>query len=143
MYTDPIGGALNPFGAHKGYGLALLNEILPSAMTGTVGCRPETRFDPPKTINNMLSVIIDPSRLVSRKRFNEETDAAIANVKGSPAANPAKPVVVPGDPERMSWKKRETEGVPVDDETWREITASAVSVGMRADDLNDIAGIQA
>ena len=89
----------------------------------------------------MLSVIIDPNRLVSRKRFNEETDAAIANVKGSPAANPAKPVVVPGDPERMSWKKREAEGVPVDDETWREITESAVSVGMRADDLNDIAGI--
>ena len=143
MYTDPIGGALNPFGQHKGYGLALLNEILPSAMTGTVGCRPETRFDPPKTINNMLSIIIDPSRLVSRERFNEETDAAISNVKGSPAADPSKPVVVPGDPERISWRKRDSEGVPVDDETWREITASAVSVGMRAEDLDVIAGIKA
>jgi uncharacterized oxidoreductase len=50
---------------------------------------------------------------------------------------------VPGDPERISWKKRDSEGVPVDDETWREITESAVSVGMRAEDLDVIAGIKA
>lgn len=140
MYQDPIAGALNPFGEHKGYGLALLNEILPSAMTGTVGCRPETRFDPPKTINNMLSVIIDPMKLVSRARFNSEVDATIAHVKASPAADPEKPVLVPGDPERMTSAKRGAEGVPVDQETWREITESAIAVGMTADDLNRIAG---
>ncbi len=143
MYTEPKGGALMPFGEHKGYGLALLNEILPAAMTGTVGCRPETRFDPPKTINNMLSVIIDPLKLVSRARFNSEVDATLAHVKASPAADPAKPVLVPGDPERMSSAKRKAEGVPVDDETWREITEAAISVGMTAERLNSIAGLAA
>jgi len=143
MYSDPPQGALNPFGEHKGYGLALLNEILPAAMIGAVGCRPETRFDPPKTINNMLSVIIDPMKLVSKERFNSETDATIAYVKASPAADPEKPVLVPGDPERMSNARRRAEGVPVDDETWREITAAGESVGLAADDLNRIAGLAA
>lgn len=143
MYADPPAGALNPFGEHKGYGLALLNEILPSAMTGTVGCRPETRFDPPKTINNMLSVIIDPMKLVSRSRYDSEVDATLAHVKASPPADPEKPVLAPGDPERISTAKRAAEGVPVDDETWREITAAATSVGMTSEDLNRIAGIAA
>ncbi len=143
MYTHPRQGALMPFGEHKGYGLALLNEILPAAMIGAVGCRPETRFDPPKTINNMLSVIIDPLKLVSRERFNSEVDATIAHVKASPAADPAKPVLVPGDPERMTGAKRRAEGVPVDDETWREIIASAESVGLSAQRLNKIAGLAA
>lgn len=143
MYADPIQGALQPFGEHKGYGLALLNEILPAAMTGAVGCRPDTRFDPPKTINNMLSVIIDPLKLVSRARFNAEVDATIAHVKASPPADPAKPVLVPGEPERISGAKRKAEGVPVDDETWREITASAESVGLSSQDINRIAGLAA
>jgi uncharacterized oxidoreductase len=143
MYSEPLGGALMPFGDHKGYGLALLNEILPAAMTGAVGCRPDTRFDPPKTINNMLSVIIDPLKLVSKARFNSEVDATIAHVKASPAADPAKPVLVPGDPERMTSASRKAEGVPVDDVTWREITESAISVGMTAAALNEIAGLAA
>ena len=143
MYTNPKGGALNPFGEHKGYGLALLNEILPAAMLGAVGCRPETNFDPPKTINNMLSIIIDPMKLVSRDRFNSEVDATIKHVKASPAADPAKPVLVPGDPERMSKAKRAAEGVPVDDETWREIAEAGESVGLATADLNRIAGLAA
>ncbi len=143
LFTNPKTGALNPFGEHKGYGLALLNEILPAALTGAVGCRPETRFDPPKTINNMLSIIIDPMKLVSKAFFETETDATIAHVKASPAADPAKPVMVPGDPERKSDAKRRAEGVPVDDETWREITEAGVSVGLTVDRLNEIAGLAA
>lgn len=143
MYMEPKQGALQPFGEHKGYGLALLNEILPAAMNGAVGCRPETEFDPPKTINNMLSVIMDPMKLVSRERFNSEVDATIKHVKASPPGDPDKPVLVPGDPERMSAAARKADGVPVDDETWREIADAAVSVGMTVDALNDIAGVRA
>jgi uncharacterized oxidoreductase len=143
MYEEPIAGALQPFGAHKGYGLALMNEILASAMTGGLGCRPETKYDPPKIINNMLSIIIDPMKLVSRQFFNSEVDATIAHVKSSPAADPAKPVLVPGDPERTSRSTRISQGVPVDDETWREITAAGVSVGLTDPELNKIAGLAA
>jgi uncharacterized oxidoreductase len=49
------------------------------------------------------------------------------------ASSPAKadePVLVPGDPERLSRAKRMKEGVPVDPETWREILAAAESLGV-------------
>jgi uncharacterized oxidoreductase len=143
MFEEPLAGALQPFGDHKGYGLALMNEILASAMTGGLGCRPDTAYDPPKIINNMLSIIIDPLKLVSQAFYNSEVDATIAHVKASPAADPAKPVLVPGDPERASRSARTSQGVPVDEETWREIAEAGESVGLSTADLNKIAGLAA
>jgi uncharacterized oxidoreductase len=34
-------------------------------------------------------------------------------------------VLIPGDPERLSRAKRIAEGVPIDDDTWREIAEAA------------------
>ncbi len=87
----------------------------------------------------MLSIIIDPMRLVAREFFNSETDATIAHVKASPPANPAEPVLVPGDPERTTKAERSAEGVPVDEETWAEMVAAAESVGISRSQIEAIA----
>jgi uncharacterized oxidoreductase len=39
-------------------------------------------------------------------------------------------VLIPGDPERANRTKRLKEGVPIDDETWREIAAAARGVNV-------------
>jgi hydroxycarboxylate dehydrogenase B len=39
-------------------------------------------------------------------------------------------VLIPGDPERLSRAQRIKEGVPVDDETWRELTLAARGVNV-------------
>jgi uncharacterized oxidoreductase len=39
-------------------------------------------------------------------------------------------VLIPGDPERLSREKRIAEGVPIDDETWREIAEAARGVNV-------------
>jgi uncharacterized oxidoreductase len=39
-------------------------------------------------------------------------------------------VRLPGDPERESMARRLAEGIPIDDNTWREIREAAESVGM-------------
>ena len=64
-----------------------------------------------------------------------------AHVTASPAADPAKPVLVPGDPERQTMAERRADGVPVDDETWREILASGESVGIQPDTLRNLAAV--
>ena len=43
----------------------------------------------------------------------------------SPPARAAEPVLIPGDPERANRARRLKEGVPIDEETWREITLAA------------------
>jgi hypothetical protein len=39
-------------------------------------------------------------------------------------------VLIPGDPERISRAERIKNGVPVDEETWRELTIAARSVNV-------------
>jgi uncharacterized oxidoreductase len=39
-------------------------------------------------------------------------------------------VLIPGDPERLMRAKRIAEGVPIDDETWREIAEAARGVNV-------------
>jgi uncharacterized oxidoreductase len=143
--TDPQtlfeGGALTAFGQHKGYGLALVNELLAGVLSGGGTCRPERDHAQDTILNNMLSIIIDPKRLVSGEYYESETDATLAHVKASPPLDADKPVLVPGDPERATFEARHRDGVPVDEHTWREMLDAAVSVGIAREHIEAVAGL--
>jgi hydroxycarboxylate dehydrogenase B len=132
--TDPnglyAGGALLPFGGHKGSGLAIVADLLAGALTGAgTSQRRETEM-----VNTMCSIYIDPDRLPERAAFDAEVDAFLEWVKASPPADPNGEVLLPGDIERRTREERQSRGIPLDDTTIREITEAAVSVGMaRAD----------
>jgi uncharacterized oxidoreductase len=129
MYSEPR-GAILPFGLHKGYGLALLCELLAGALTGG-GTIPSVPFERERITNNMLSVLIDPARLPGAAGLEAEVAATIAHVKGSPPADPALPVLVAGEPE-LAWRARRlAEGIPVDPATWEQLEVAAASVGER------------
>ncbi len=53
-----------PFGEHKGFALALTREILGGAVAGGT-MRPESQSTG-TTTNGMLTIIIDPLRLIDR-----------------------------------------------------------------------------
>ncbi|MGI9332504.1 MAG: malate/lactate/ureidoglycolate dehydrogenase [Gammaproteobacteria bacterium] len=134
-------GALLPFGEHKGYGLALVNELLAGVLSGGGTRRPENDRLHDTILNNMLSVIIDPGRFVDSAYYEQETDAMIEYVKASPPSNAAEPVLVPGDPERAMMAERAANAVPVDDETWHEIERAGESVGLSQVKLRATAGL--
>lgn len=136
MYADPR-GALLAFGNHKGYGLALVCELLAGALINGGGHRPEN-FNGQVIINNMLSVIIDPSAIGDQRFFHDEVDAITAHVKASPPAPGVDGVMVPGDPERKARAARSAEGIPVDVESWRQVVAAGDKVGMSAADIEAI-----
>jgi uncharacterized oxidoreductase len=138
LFGEPR-GALLPAGEHKGYALALINELLAGVLSGGGTCRPETNRPNDSMLNNTLSIIIDPRRLVDSAFFESEIDATIAQVKASPPMNPDEPVLVPGDPERAMLAERKAEGIPIDDETWQEILAAAESVGLRRERIEEMA----
>jgi uncharacterized oxidoreductase len=81
----------------------------------------------------MMSVIIDP-RAFDAMSAQQEADAFLDWVKASPVANGVEQILVPGEPERRNRHERETNGVPVDAETWRQIREAACSLGMPADE---------
>ena len=122
-------GALLTFAEHKGYALAFICEILAGAVTGSGTMRPE-RQDAESVTNGMLLVVIDPARLAEPDWITDEIRAMTDYVTSSPPRNPAEPVLIPGDPERRMRARRLAEGVPVDDETWREFAAAARTVNV-------------
>ena len=122
-------GALLPLALHKGYGLIFAAELLAGVVGGGGTSNPATaHLDTIR--NNMLSVVIDPASLVEREWMERELDTIVDYVTSSPPANPGVPVLVAGDPERMTMQKRLEKGIPVDPVTWGSILEAGELVGL-------------
>ena len=128
MYRQPR-GALMTVGEHKGYALAFVCEMLAGALCGSGTMRPERQGAGTAT-NGMLTIVIDPSRIVDKAWLMDEIAAMTAYITASPPRRADEPVLIPGDPERANRARRLQEGVPIDEETWREIAAAARTVNV-------------
>ena len=136
----PPFGALLTFGAHKGYGMALMAELLGGALASGMTQR-DNDSSKRRILNGMFSVLIDPARLGDRGAFEQEALAFIAWVKASPPREGFDPVQVAGEPERAKRRLRSTEGVAVDNTTWQEILAAAAKLGIAPAQIAAAAGL--
>jgi uncharacterized oxidoreductase len=120
----PPWGALLTTGAHKGYGLSVVCELLGGALSGggTWHYQDHSRM---RVYNGMFTVLVDPARLGTRAAFERETRAYLDWLRQSPPAPGHDKVRIAGEPERETRAKRLAEGIPVDDTTWEEILAAA------------------
>ena len=66
--VNPPFGALLAFGEHKGYGLALLCELLGGALAAGMTHHSED-VTQRRILNGMLTVLIDPTALAHRSTF--------------------------------------------------------------------------
>ena len=138
----PPSGALLTFGEHKGYGLALVCELLGGALAGGLTQRDSDPGNPQRRVlNGMFSVIVDPTAVGSRSAFEAEALAFLQWVQASPAREGFGPVQVAGDAERASRAARTANGVPVDATTWQEILDAGVKLGVAPAALNAAAGV--
>ncbi|MFO1151250.1 MAG: malate/lactate/ureidoglycolate dehydrogenase [Alsobacter sp.] len=137
IFEEP-GGAIVPFGDHKGWGLALACELLAGALSaGGTMSGPRRR---PAIINNMLSVIIDPERLGTAPDFVREMESFIAWALMPPAGRQAT-VQLAGDPERATRAERLAKGIPIDPTTWEQILQAGEAVGLSRAELAAAAGL--
>ena len=131
-------GALLPFGAHKGSGLALMCEILAGALTGGGTNQPATPKDR-GIVNGMFAIVLDPARFGDAEGFRAETAAMVAHVTAT-APSGEHPVLVAGEPERITRAARLRGGIPVPEATWEELCAAAAEVGIGRAELASLAG---
>ena len=134
VFRDPMGAMLS-FGQHKGYGLALVCDLLAGGLPGGGTARPERNTG--DTIrNNMLTILIDPARFSSGVPFAEEFDSLIRYVKSGQPAEGFDRIRVPGDPERESMAARRRDGIPIDANTWAEMVKAGCENGMDQEDFD-------
>jgi ureidoglycolate dehydrogenase (NAD+) len=109
--TDPSGyplrGALLPMAGHKGYGLALLVEILSAGLTGA-GMRDEVKswvLEPSEPANQGHAFIaINVSQIMPIQEFKHRMDRLIREIKASPKARGSERIYLPGE---MEWERRD------------------------------------
>ncbi|NKB50156.1 MAG: malate/lactate/ureidoglycolate dehydrogenase [Alphaproteobacteria bacterium] len=139
MFREPK-GALLPFAEHKGYGLALMAELMSGALSGGGTIQPgNERLE--GIINTMTAIVLDPARLGDVGWINAEVDAMADFVKASPPVDPALPVLVPGEPERLSRAARNANGVPLDRESWEQLLGAGETLGLARSEALAIAGL--
>jgi uncharacterized oxidoreductase len=132
-------GALLPTGSYKGYGIALCCEILAGVLCG--GGTVENRDGKAGgVVNNMLTFLIDPKRLVEMDWMHRELEALIAHVKASPPQNAAERVRVAGDPERERKAQRTARGIPLSWSCWQALCDAAEKAGVPAKEIDRIPG---
>jgi hydroxycarboxylate dehydrogenase B len=128
IFEEPY-GAMLPFGQHKGYGLAMICELLAGGLPGGGAARPELLSG--DTIrNNMLTIVIDPKGFKPSHDFGSEIDQLVAYTRSAKPAEGFDKVRIAGDPERETMEVRRRDGIQVDDNTWAEMTRSGVKAGM-------------
>lgn len=119
MANDRI-GSLAAFGEHKGSGLGIFVELLAGAMASdhTVATLEHL---PRGVINNMFSIIIDPSAFDDVSSIETRTEQFYDYIKSRKPATGVDEVLMPGDAENHNRKTRTRDGIFVDDETISQI----------------------
>lgn len=137
MFEEPF-GSLGPFGAHKGYGLAVMCELLGGGLAGEWTAQPG-RPRENTIVNHMLMMVLDPAAFGGLDSFQQEVTAMVDYLHSTTPAAGVDQVRVPGDPERESVAARTAEGIPIDENSWNGILKAAEVAGVDAAVIAELA----
>jgi LDH2 family malate/lactate/ureidoglycolate dehydrogenase len=113
----PVGGS-RELGGHKGYGLAVMVQILAGTLAGAAYSPIHQRAHGPSEPYNLghFFLAINPAAFRSEGDFERDLDGMIDVLHASRPTDPSQPVLVAGDPEAESRRRRSKEGVPIPDD---------------------------
>jgi len=118
----PLGGS-RELGGHKGYGLAVMVHILGGTLAGAsfspLRNRTQRESDPHNIGHFFMA--IDPGAFRDEGEFESDLDDVIDVLHAARRADPAQPVLVAGDPERLTRAERLEQGVPVPDDLMTQL----------------------
>jgi uncharacterized oxidoreductase len=120
------GGALLPFGAHKGSGFSLLAQVIG---VGLIGTTPEV-LRPKRGGNGPFVLALDIARFRPIEEFVAAVEEQADRVNASAPAEGFDRVLMPGEPELEQRARRAAEGIPVPERTWEELAALAARLGV-------------
>ncbi len=130
MFEEPLGSML-PFGGHKGYGLALICELLGGALAGKwTASKKSHEKDGFNIVNHMLTLIINPSIFGEKETFEEEVQNMIDYLKSTKTKNHNREVLVAGEPELDELATRSKTGISIDENSWEAIIKAAKDSGL-------------
>jgi LDH2 family malate/lactate/ureidoglycolate dehydrogenase len=118
------GGMLLPFGGHKGYGLAMVVELLGRALS------PGESYNKDGRGGAAVIIAVDATTFHPFAAYAKGADETLGRVKAIPPAKGFDAVLLPGEPEQRSKADRLVNGIPIAEATWDAIVSAGRSVGV-------------
>jgi LDH2 family malate/lactate/ureidoglycolate dehydrogenase len=133
-------GMLMPLGGYKGYGLAMMVQILCGVLSGGAvsteigGIRMRGR-----TVRcNQMFLAIDIARFMPVEEFTARVEKLVAMMKSTPDAPGYDEVLVAGDPEWRTEAERRANGIPLAEGNWEALCKAAARVKVEAPALSRV-----
>jgi LDH2 family malate/lactate/ureidoglycolate dehydrogenase len=129
--TDPALAAVPlPVGGPKGSGMSLVFELLASGLAANP-IVPAYHAGDRRHRQNGFILAVDVSAFLDPDEFAGTVDDTIDAIKDLPPADGVAEVLVPGERGRRSERERLASGIPLGPRAWRELSATAESLGVR------------
>jgi ureidoglycolate dehydrogenase (NAD+) len=131
--TDPAAvAAAVPLGGYKGYGLAVMVEVLSGVLTGAgVAHGVAALYGDRGAVQDVGSfhLALDPGPLIGTEAFAERLAGLLAGLSAIPPAPGFDEVLVPGEPEERAARARAA-GIPLPPFIWDRLCAAGERVGV-------------
>ncbi|HLZ67325.1 MAG TPA: Ldh family oxidoreductase [Aliidongia sp.] len=124
-------GTSRPMGGHKGYGLAMMVEVLCTTLAGAQYGALRERRDPDAARHDVghFFLAIDPATFREEGAFENDLDDMIDALRATRPVDPAEPVQVAGDPEVRARAERRRDGIPLSARLAQELREIAEAAG--------------
>jgi LDH2 family malate/lactate/ureidoglycolate dehydrogenase len=127
---------LAPMGAHKGYGLALVLDVLTGILTGSrFGSNADGHLHAEGGVGHLI-IVLDPGLFVPKEQFLDSVEALLEEVRSVPLAEGSTEIHIPGDIEYAVVARRERDGIPLSDEWFGRLIALGREFGVDTSDMN-------
>jgi LDH2 family malate/lactate/ureidoglycolate dehydrogenase len=128
-------GLILPVGGHKGYGLALMVDVLSGVLMGAnFGPEVGPLYNNPGTqgIGHLLAAI-NIEAFIPLTEFKARMDQMIRDIKNSKKAKGVEEIFLPGEIEMGIEAKRRREGIPLSRAVYDELCGLGQKVGVKPD----------
>jgi ureidoglycolate dehydrogenase (NAD+) len=125
---------LAPMAGPKGYALAVIIEVLCAQLVGvpfgTYVTKMYGELEKPRNLGHFM-LTIDIGRFTDPATFRAQIDLFLRDLHAQEPADPARPPLAPGDPERLTAQTRRRTGVPLGDATLADLNKLAADLGVK------------
>lgn len=129
--TDPQaffdGGFLLPFGGHKGYALAVIAELLSGPLAGA------DAYPGVTSRSGIFIFAVDAAVFRPSADYEKALAGTLGRIKAVPPAPGFEEVLLPGEPEARVRARRERDGIPIPDDTWRAVCETGAELGVNVE----------
>ena len=132
---EGFNGFLLPVGGHKGYGLALVIDLLCGVLTGGAflhGLKGMYKYPDDPSLTGHFFIAINPLALMEKELFKERMDDFYQQIKASPMWDSEREMLMPGEIEYRTEQKRKREGIVLSEELVNELNSLANEMGIES-----------